>query len=392
MNWPRFAAEITDWISELYDPSGGFRFWREGKVTLKGTAFAVFTLALLGELERHPSRKEIIEYLLSSQDPENGDFIERYPLTAHPPFTLSYIQNQIDMFVLDALRLLDAKPAHKLRRIERELADLDPEAYLQELDWSNCWYVSNPVMFRLSFTDHLADWIGPDEAMEELHRRFLAALLKRQDPATGFWGPDQGAGLHNSLYGSFHFLSYFHFRGVQLPHLQEMSANTLRLQSSEGFFVLSPGGGACEDFDGIDVLLKSTRRDGMTEPVRKAMHESFQAVMNSRNEDGGFPWALRRHQRSIHNILFPLRNLRAEQGLVPRLKLIFRNWLQLCCGSPRWHYSGLEFISVPYRESDLWSTYFRLLGLAAIDQQLPHFEDTGWRFRDFPGMGWQEAV
>ena len=390
MNWFLFADEIYAWLKDLYDPSGGFRFWREGNVTLKGTAFAVFILALLDRLEGFPQRQQVTEFLLSHQNHATGDFLDNHPLHAHSPFTTQYIQNQINMFVLDALRILSVKPLHELARIRQDLNELDPAPFLAGMDWSDCWYTSNPVMFELAFTDHLASWLGPDESMEKLHRRLLAALLNRQDQSTGLWGTDQGADSYNALYGSFHFLSYFLYRGIKLSGLPAMERETLRLQSSEGFFVLSPGGGACEDFDGIDVLVKTSHRDGLTEPVRHSLQQAAAALINSRNEDGGFSWSRSRHSLSLKNIIFPLRNMRHVSGVIPRVRLLVRNWLQLCCGSRNWHYSGLDFISVPYSESDLWSTYFRVLGLATIDRIDPLFENAQWRFRDFPGMGWQE--
>jgi hypothetical protein len=392
MNWSLFADEITDWITNLQDSGGGFHFWREGNVTLKGTAFAVFTLSLLGRLEEYPYRQQVAEFLLSHQQKETGDFEDNLPLQAHPPFSTQYIQDQINMFVLDALRLLNTKPRYPLVRLKKELEELDPAAFLNELDWSNSWYASNPVMFKLAFSDHLASWLGPDENMENAHRWLLAALLTKQDNVTGFWGPDNGADMYNSLYGSFHFLSYYLYRGLKLSGLPAMGRRTLKLQSSEGFFVLSPGGGACEDFDGIDLMIKSVHRDGLTEPVRNSLKRAATAVMDSRNEDGGFPWARTRNEISFKNIVFPLCNLNRAGGFVPGLRLIARNWLQLCCGSRNWHYSGLDFISIPYSESDLWSTYFRVLGLAAIDRIDPLFEKSDWQFRDFPGMGWQEKA
>ena len=392
MNWSRFADEITSWITKRYDPCGGFRFWSEGEVTLKGTSFAVFTLSLVDRLDDFPHRRQVTDFLLSHQQADTGDFIESHSLQAHPPFSIQYIQDQINMFVLDALRMLGVKPLYEMTRLQNELKELDPAQFLAAMDWSNCWYTSNPVMFMLSFTDHLTTWLGPDEEMDQLHRRLLAALLNRQDQDSGFWGPNHGADWYNSLYGSFHFLSYFLYRGVKMSGLPAMGRRTLKLQSSEGFFVLSPGGGACEDFDGIDLLVKASRRDGLTEPVRSALQKAALALMGSRNEDGGFPWARTRKEISFRNVIFPIRNLRRAGGLIPGLRLVARNWLQLCCGSRNWHYSGLDFISVPYNESDLWSTYFRVLGLAAIDQIEPIFEHADWQFRDFPGMGWQEKT
>ena len=389
-DWSRFADEITTWVTDLYDPVGGFRFWREGNITLKGTTFALFTLALLDRMSDFPQRQQVTEFLLSRQDPESGDFKEDFPLNAHPPFTEQYIQSQINMFLLDALRLLDVKPLYPMTRLKKELDDLNPAIFLTELDWSNSWYASNPVMFQLSFTDHLATWLGSDDEMEKLHRRLLAALLNQQDLATGLWGTDLGASVRNSVYGTFHFLSFMIYRQVKLPGLFLMGQHALKLQSSEGFFELSPGGGACEDFDVIDVLVKASHRDGLTEPVRHALQRAGVALLKSRNVDGGFPWARDRKEKSLKNIIFPLRNLNRAGGLIPGIRLVIRNWLQLCCGSHNWHYSGLDFISVPYCESDLWSTYFRVLGLAAIDRIDPLFENARWNFRDFPGAGWQE--
>jgi len=392
LDWNRFTDEITTWILDQHEPAGGFRFWREGNITLLGTSFAVFTLHLLGRLDTFPHRQQMVEFLQNHQDSTSGDFLEQRPLNSHPPFSPQYIRDQINMFVLDALRLLDTRPCYPMLRLKQELVELDPASFLNKLDWSNSWYASNPPMFLLSFTDHLATWLGPDDEMEKLHRRLLAALLHIQDMDTGLWGTDQGASIRNAVYGTFHFLAFFIYRHVKLPGLPLMGQHALKLQSSEGYFELSPGGGACEDFDVIDLLIKAVRRDGITEPVRNSLHRASVALMDSRNKDGGFPWARTRTEISFKNIVFPLRNLNRAGGLLPGVRLVARNWLQLCCGSRNWHYSGLDFISVPYNESDLWSTYFRVLGLAAIDNVIPLFENAQWCFRDFPGAGWQEIT
>jgi hypothetical protein len=116
--------------------------------------------------------------------------------------------------------------------------------------------------------------------------------------------------------------------------------------------------------------------------------------MENRNADGGYCWA-RRDRFAPSKLL----------GLA-RPSLLTVSWQDFCDNardkwnnqkavllrpaSLRWAYSGLESMKIPLSASDLWSTWFRLLGIATIEQTFPDIAkntSTRWNMRRKPGLG-----
>jgi glycosyltransferase involved in cell wall biosynthesis len=265
----------------------------------------------------------------------------------------SYLSHQMTYFALQALDALGMKALHPLRFMEQFGSEYAIETWLEKLDWSNAWLQSNRVMFVLTFLIYQAE-TGSVRSSPGLFHRVLDWLDQDQDPETGLWGTSHGASLLNSVAATYHFIPFYEYVHRPVLYTKRIIDSALTLQQADGLFGAEPGGGACEDLDAMYLLAALTRRASYrAEEIKRALIRSHWAVWNLQNEDGGFCYA-RRHT--------------AETS----------------------RYSSWAAMEAELRESDVWSTWFRLLALATVRATYPgDLPPLGeWQFRRWPALGY----
>ncbi len=377
---PRFRDESLRWLAGLADGSGGYRLWQDAPVHPLSTAFAVFLRELHGDLPL-PSSAEadnIIERLLSWRDTNSGLFdinLDREALG--PRHDREYIALQQSHFALQALRLL-GKPVSVIQLLHRWENPAKLRDYFTALDWRDPWRESNKVMFALYLLEHEYALTG-DERWLHLYHTGLDWLREVQDPETGLWGIKPRCRVYNAIYGAYHFIFFFLASGMPVPRGERLLYWTRKLQTSQGFFAHSRGGGACEDFDCVDLLVKLGDTKDEATLLRCAS-----AVIADRNMDGGFCWA-----RKQGGLGFVIRNFKPSLSPGENLRLLRGRLLDLAGKRDTWTYSGLESLRCPTDASDIWSTWFRTLILAEIDERVLH-SGTRWQWRSFPSLGWHK--
>ncbi len=373
---PRFGEDILHWLESLKTPQG-YRLWSESPPNLLATSFAVFVRELLGDLPEGEEADWLAEALLAHRDSASGLF-------CHDPAARQtganhdrhYLDLQQTHFALKALRCLGRADGVAMPFLENWKAPGSIRRSFEELDWSNPWLVSNNVMFLLYFLEHALQLGFPGPWRERIDEG-LDWLLEHQRES-GLWGRNAESRVYNAIYGAYHFLFfYLHWRD-EMPGAARLLDWTRKLQTPEGFFAHNPGGGACEDYDCVDLLIKLGG-----EADRGMLLSCAEAVLESRDPKGAFCWA-----RPVHHPLrFALEAFKPSLGLTENRKLFMARLRSILPAGRRWRYSGLKSLECPMSEADVWSTWFRLLILAEIDD---HYLDSGreWVFCTFPSLGW----
>ncbi len=380
---PSFRLGVLEWAASLRTPAG-YRLWSGSPPHLLATCFAVFLRELLLDLPNPDSAeaRELGGILLDSRDAESGLFTRN--LTSEslgPRHNRHYLAEQQTHFALQALRLLGRLEPAPPRLLERWRTRALLHAAFDALDWRDPWRESNRVMFALYLLEH--EWARTqDPTFQERIHDGLDWLRQHQDARTGCWGTDPTQRCYPAVYGAYHYLFFFlHWEGA-FPQADRLLDVTRRLQTTEGFFAHNRGGGACEDYDCVDVLVKLGDASDEERLVRCA-----RAVLAARNPDGGFPWA----KPAAAALPFLLGNYQGGASLRENARLFIQRLRDVARRERHWRYSGLESLDCPATASDLWSTWFRLLILAEIDDRILH-SGTRWGFRSFPSLGWHTTL
>lgn len=352
--------------------------------TVMALCFAILTAELCDAL-RDDGREDWRDFLLSIQDPATGLFMD--PLFSEDDLEPSspgkeYVIYQTTYFTLNALDALGCRPRHALRFADPFYEQVHVKTWLDRLDWTSPWRESNWVMFVAGALYAVWEWENDPAARQALHH-LLDWLDAHQDLATGFWGTQDGASLLDGMAGAYHFLPFYFCLGrpVHLP--ERMIESTLALQQPDGLFHPDGGGDACLDVDAVDILVKcSLVTPHMAEDVRAALLKAYDGLRDNQEEDGGFC-------RARHRPLPPKswrRRLAEPLGLDRLLRKPYSQPRQVQ------YYSGWTKMPYEVHQSDLWSTWFRLFGLAVISVRYRDAFPAGakWRFRRMPALGWHD--
>ncbi len=377
----------ADWIESHWVGSEA-RYGQGAETTLLATSFAVLASETLGTLSNWNRQRvtDVASGILEYQDEETGLFgswlVRDADLLAKPICDRKYVINQITYFCLSALSALGFKPRHRLTFALSLLNNDKLRKHINDGPWHDIWNQSNRLMFVLRNLIHLMD---EPELTATAHSTFdtvLAEIEERQDAETGLWF---GAGVRNhrlGVYAAYHFVPFFLWRGRPLMRVDEMIDSVLGIQSPEGLFADSIGGGACEDLDAIDLLVKlSYLSDHRSEDVRLSLRRAYDRILQLQCENGGFPNYLR-------HVSVPSwkRRLARRLGL-SRLVELWRPTPQDLS-----NYSGWTAVSVRRGEPDMWGTWFRALALNLIVENIPELgtPQRGVRFHRLPALGWHD--
>jgi hypothetical protein len=394
-------SNARQFILGQVEPDGRFRFSPAGPAAnLYATCFAVLGLDLLGALPALDAdqRARVVAFLQRHQDPATGTFREAG--LAPPPgatHDLTYVEHQQTDFALMALDALGAESLHELSFVQEWLRNA-PGPWLDSLAWRDPWRESNRVMFVLNFLLREADRATP--LARTRVDQILSWLDAHQDPRNGLWNLGHPVSLVNQMAGAYHFLLFYTYVGRRPHHMERIIDACLDIQDHDGLFTYAGGGGSCEDLDAIDLLCRCWLETGhRTRAVRRALGRAHRALVGCQNTDGGFCWA-RRDRLSPAKFLHLARPslLAVSVGeFRDNARDKWRNQKAVLRdpASLTWAYSGLEPMRIPLSASDLWSTWFRMLTLAIIEDTMPDVAATtpfAWNMRRKPGLGFFRAV
>lgn len=402
-NFLPMKEDVLNWLESLRVKNtnyGIFNFCEGGNPTLITSCFAVFIRELLNDLDslRDDERMEWIQYIKDAQDINTGLFID-------PSFNerdlivgghgKEYVLHQSTMFCLSALNALGAEPDYDLKFLDFYKDSSNIVKWLKKLDWSRPWRISNEIMFILCFL--------MDDYERNRSERSRAAidiifdyLDRTQDPRTGFWGTDKGADIFSGMAGAFHFYIFYFYDGREIKYKEKIIDHTLALQNRDGLFNPAGGGGHCDDLDAIDILTKfSIVSDYRQMDVKKALTGAFEGIIKNQNQDGGFCYA-KMYKYTLFDWLDVIRLIKPTlcRDVKTRLWMlktkIGTQLLYKKMKNRAWEYSSWKKMECRINQSDVWSTWFRLLALALINSRYPEEFDVNipWKFRKNAGLGW----
>jgi len=384
--WLGFRDGIVKYARSFGEDPGGIGIHREAPPTLMALCFQICLLDLVGELDSQQAR-QCGEFIAACQAPD-GTFVDsNVDVTAIRGFDRDYVTWQTTAFALSALDSAGVQPSQKASYLDRFCERGVLARWLRDLDWSKAWYESNKVMFILNGLqyrrDHSRDG-AEAEALTAAIKTGLDVLDDLQDPRTGYWGTDRGSNLFIGMGGAFHILIPYYYERREVRFADRIVTSTLKLQTREGLFRVT-GGGACDDLDAIDMLVKL----GSSESVSAALTACRYRLLETQRDDGGFSWYVRRPglQATLSEALdLATVAVKADVGSAYRWA---RTWGQrrfLYPAGRVFRYSGID--EMPYNplRSDLWSTWFRaatiLLCADGLGEEIPY----PVRFKDFPGL------
>lgn len=353
--------KVENYINNLYDPNSGFfSFSKYSNPTLLSTDFAIMSLYLINGLERIDN-KLIIKDLLRLKTPENSFIDFQYNQSMERGHKPDYILNQYTFFTLIALDQLGVT-YEKLHFFDVFLDHNKLKEWLNSLNWSNFWYESNKIMFWLFFLSYIHKYGNDLDKLkaEEIVDIIFEILNKKQDKNTGFWGTNlNNNNLVDGCFGAAHILLFYEYYKREIPYKKEIIDNTLALHSKNGL-VLNNEGGACEDYDVVEIYLRVLEQtDYRRNEVVNKIEQMKRTIISNQESDGGFPYLIGNRKYGI----FKQKN-----------NNVYR-------------YSSWELMETKLYYSDTWATYFRILTVAIIDYILK-IEIYKFQTYNLPGWGY----
>ena len=358
MNSNDIATAARNFIFSLKTSiPGEYRFCPDGQVSLYSSCYAAMALHYVDALQKIAQSERLAwcDYINSWQDPQSGLFVGPELAAGElvrPELYREYAALHLAITVLPALELLGGRPAQPLQ-FATQFADM---AYLQTWlaarDWRHAWKEGNNLLFAGQLLIHLRDNEGLTAAQQALDFYF-DWLDAQQDPETGLWGTNGYCSPYPALYGAYHQLLVYYYCERPVHYAARIVDTVLELQQPDGSFSRTPGGGACEDVDAVDVLINLTKRTGYrTSDVRQALTRALPHILRQQAPDGGFVY---------------------RWG---------RSYMQ----------SGALRTFTPANTADIFSTWFRLHTLALIAQVVddPRLNGVSWSFNHSCSMGWHD--
>jgi len=357
----------VEFLDSVYLPdTPGFLFRKGGAETLLSTCFGVQLLYLLNRRDRY-DEGGLGERLLSMQQAD-GLFV---PLGWHRKdmvgrHSQEYFLWQTTFFSLTALDMLGFVPKYPLSFLSNVSDNKSLMDWLRKRDWKDFWYSSNEIMFLLYFFIYCAERLDvPEYKFFELTLLVLDYLDGSQDAITGYWGDECGSNPLNGLFGAAHVMLFYDYFNRKPPSSSAMLQTTLDLQLPNGFYG-NNFGGACEDYDAIEIIVRTAAENLQSNKVRNCMNRMRQTLLKAQCPNGGFSYQI--------------------AGL--SLKSLLHKVLLKYKKQDVYRYSGWGKMVSNVFEADLWATYFRTLTIALIDDSLNMADFGAYVFYDLPGWGY----
>lgn len=356
-----------------------------------GSCFAVLTAELLNyDLPGAAQiKKEIYARLDNTTGLVENEELDSQIFTENRQHSAQYLLLQTSYFARSALYALNEKdlPPVKLALDLAENSQIFD--WLDSLNWNNPWLVSNLDMFLGIF---LLEWQKEENCPPSIEvgiSEYFRWHEEKQSNIDGFWGANTDP--LERMAGGYHIFVIYDAINRKIPYLDEAVVATRKLKWADNLYVYGGGGGACEDMDAIDILVRGAEASSTNREATKA--ELFivaERLAFGVNKDGGYSWRVNLPPSwFIH-----LTKQKSWNELVGSLKaLAFKL-------KNRSHYKSINLYSscdvYPFKLniSDTWSTWFRASSLAMIAQTSPEmFENKcNWFLHQRPGLGLDPKV
>ncbi len=305
-------------------------------------------------------------------------------LCAHAGSDKSY--RQLLTLSLSALSILDSLQSKILDELVYEQVSQDTERVLERCGALNGLPQSgNQAMFQAILLIHTIRYSGY-AASSELEKWVTLHLANMN--RFGFWGSGYGTS-HLHFQNGYHQYEIFEFLGVALDKGADVVRSVVALADPIGHFAPYPGGGACFDYDAVFLLTPNGLiSDDYT--AADILIRTFRTISSEQNSDGGFceNKLLRPRRKALPGYLERLLSSNSPSALKERLRYAVS--LQRAKHdrlTTHWSHESRE-----WSDSDLFSSWFRLLALARIECAFAPDRAMFWGFINYPGIGWHPSL
>jgi hypothetical protein len=353
--------KVDNYINSMLDPINGlYKFNSRGNATLLSTDFAILVKYLLGQTFDSKLKEKLIESTLKHKMEDNSFIDCRFDSSVERYHKPDYTINQFTFFTLIALDHMN----YRLNSLDFFYRYLDPQEikkWFEQIDWKCFWYESNKIMFYIYFYAYIIAYGEDLEKLkaEECIELVFTILNAKQDKNTGYWGTDlNGNDLVDGCFGAAHILLFYEFFNKDIQYLETIIDSTLSLHSQNSL-ILSLEGGACEDYDAVELYLRVLKHtDYRKQDIINHLESMREVILEKQNRNGGFPYRFWEKQKPF-------------QFKPPGATYMYSSWDTM---ESRIYYP------------DLWGTYFRLLTVAAIEKILKYEND--YQSYHLPGWGY----
>lgn len=350
-----FTEKCIDFIESCIDKkTGAYSSSYNGQNTLYGTCYALMTQYYLGYTPNCVDQS--INFILTCQDETTGYFIGPELIGFQPPnsspHSYQHILRHTLVTVLPTLKLYGVLPKYKLIR-EHDFCDLKYLSnWLDNTNWRDPWLEGNNLLFTGQCLIYLRDTVHINSAGSALKLLF-DWLDERIEPSSGLWASSE-AGIRAAIYGGYHQLLLYYYENHPTKFPQQLTDSVLSIYKPKRGFSTRNGGGACEDVDGVDILVNMYKRYDYRRPeIRYVLRNILSLILNQQNSDGGFPYN-------------------------PNSNLV---------------HLGIPATASGVGESNMFPTWFRIHTLALISEILtdePILMHQHFRFNNSLSMGWHK--
>lgn len=356
------------------------------KGSMYGSCFAALTAELLNV--KLPDADSIKSLLYSHLDKNTGLVVNQELCDEKFPPTRShnelYLELQTTYFARSALYALGETGLPVVTFAYDLAKNNQVYQWLNDLDWSNPWLVSNLDMFLGIFLlEHQASAPDDDNIKKGLDE-YYRWHDEHQSEIDGFWGSNPD--LLERMAGGYHIYVIYDAINRKIPLLDEAVTATKSLIWDDLLYVYGGGGGSCEDMDAIDILVRGyLNNPNKHTDLPDNLVVTAERLAYAINADGGYSWRLPTKLSWIIH-LFKQGKIKPIVGALKTLAFKLKN---------RSHYNSTHLYSsceaYPFKidESDTWSCWFRASAIAMIAQALPErFEnECTWLLHNRPGLG-----
>lgn len=227
-------------VKDAGTPYGVYRPEAGARPDLYASCNAAMVRHIIGDLAlTADQRRQWIDHINSFQDPTTG----KYPAARF-----------LHLFgtVVRALNILGGQPRYPVV-FQREWDDVGhTKEWMAGLDWKGPWESSIKILHVAA--PRAADLATTRPALDSGRvwlRHVLDWLDSRQDPRTGLWGTDRGAGNLDGVGATFHFLPLYEAMDRPFLHPREMVRSITDIQKSKH----GTWGGVYVDMDAVSLLV-----------------------------------------------------------------------------------------------------------------------------------------
>ncbi len=352
---PRFdPASLAPFFEACRSADGtGYTSVPGGMQTLYGTSYGLMTRRFLGQ--EFEVSDGIRDFILGCQESSSGCFVGPELAAWSPPSGAAHDREHLLLHLACAALPVVAEfgwqTRFPLRFAHRFCVPDELRAWLERRNLRNAWPEGNNLLFVGQLLVWLRDVEEHPGAQESLDMWF-DWLERHVDPGTGVWGTNLGCSKYHGVFGGYHQLLLYYYEHRPILYPEKLVDTVLELQHPDGGFVRRGGGGACEDVDGVDILVNLYKlHDYRRTAIRLALRRCLAHILTTQNNDGGFSYRK---------------------------------------NTPQSH-MGIPATYAPANVSTMFPTWFRVLTLALIGEILtdePALSTLKPRFNGCLSMGW----